>query len=81
MFQKHKKHEFQHTFLYVDERKEKLDGIRQRAAEEIEESKKGYSPSKIKGFLTDKTYKHRISTTTAILLIVLLAVLWYFLIY
>lgn len=81
MFFRHRKHEFQHTYIYVDERKDKLADIKQRALNEIAEKDKEYRASKIRGFLTNKTYKHRISTTTAVLLIVIFAVLWYFLIY
>lgn len=81
MFSRHRKHEFRHNYIYVDERKDKISGIKQRAADELAESGKEYRASKIKGFLTEKTYKHRISTTTAVLLIVIFAVLWYFLIY
>ena len=81
MFSRHRKHEFQHTYIYVDERKDKLADIKQRALNEIAEEDKEYRASKIRGFLTNKTYKHRISTTTAVLLIVIFAVLWYFLIY
>ena len=72
---------FHHTYIYVDERKEKLAGIKQKALDELNESGKGYEASKIKGFLTDKPHRHIISTTTAVLLILMFAIIWYILIY
>lgn len=81
MFTRRPDNRFRHTYIYVDEHKDKIDGIRQRAADELNMESGEYRASKIKGFLTNKKYKHRISTTTAITLIVLSAVLWYFLIY
>ena len=72
---------FHHTYIYVDERKEKLEEIKRNAIEEITEREKGYRADKIKGFLTDKKHRQIISTTTALLLILIFAIIWYILIY
>ena len=78
MFIRHREPKFQHTYIYVDERKEKIDDIRRRAAEQLGITD-GYKASKIKGFLTDKTRRNRISTTAAVIAIIVCAALWYLL--
>lgn len=81
MFFKHRANIFHHSYIYVDEKKDKLNDIKQKALEKLSEKDKEYRATNIKGFLTNKTYKKRISTSTAILFIVICAVLWYFLMY
>lgn len=81
MFKRHHESKFQHTFIYVDEHKEKIDGIRERAAEEIGMIRGEYNASKLKGFLTNRTYRNRISTTAAVITIIACAAIWYLLIY
>ncbi len=81
MFFRNHIRKFHHSYIYTDERKIKIDEIKHKAAEELKMERGEYHSSRIKGFLTDRKYRQRISTTTAVLLIVTLILLWYFLIY
>lgn len=81
MFFKHNTRQFQHSYIYVNERKDKIDGIKQKAAEEIKKEHGEYKASDIKGFLTNNVRKHRISTKTAIAIILVCLILWYILIH
>lgn len=57
MFTMRKPRGFQHTYIYVDERKEKLDKIKESAKRELglTEEKKAFNPEDIRGKFVEAT--------------------------
>ena len=81
MLFRHRANRFHHTYIYADDKKQKIADIKQRALDEINRSEKEYEASDIRGFLTDRHRRHLIPTSAALLLILLFAVIWYLLIF
>jgi len=82
---------FQHNFIYVDERKERLKEIEERAKRELEgEKSSDFNPERLRGTFTDAARSHgkrrknanrqaSMNIFLTVLLIVALTFLWIYL--
>lgn len=85
LFYTRKPRSFQHTYIYADERKERLEQLKEKAKREMDlPDTRPYNPETIRGKFTTPRLEQRkaarqkpMRTATVLTLIALLSCLWY----
>jgi hypothetical protein len=82
LFYSPKPRRFRHPYIYVDERKERLDAIERKARGDLGMLKDDdYDAGRLHGVFTDGVHHKHLSTRNAVIAVVILILIWFLIIH